>query len=71
MEALCHAKSELLRAYQSAAAKYSKAVNTLSHYAGTIPEIEYKPLSVMTERAREVCRAAKDALHCHVSEHHC
>jgi hypothetical protein len=71
MKELCHAKTELLLAYQKAAVTYSKAVNKLSHYAGTISEMEYKPLRLMTERARKVCRAAKDALGVHVAEHHC
>jgi hypothetical protein len=68
---MCHAKTELLLAYQKAGVRYSKAVNKLSRYAGTIPEMEYKPLRLLTERARQVCRAAKRALTVHVGEHHC
>jgi hypothetical protein len=68
---MCHAKTQLLLAYQNAGLRYSKAVNKLSRYAGTIPEMEYKPLRLMTERARKLCRAAKDALGVHVAEHHC
>jgi hypothetical protein len=68
---MCHAKTQLLLAYQKAAVRYSKAVNKLSRYVGTISEIEYKPLSLTTERARKMCHAAKDALRFHVSQHHC
>ena len=71
MKGLCHAKTELLLAYQKAGVTYSKAVNKLSHYAGMIPEVRYQRLRLMTERARKVCRAAKDALGVHVAEHHC
>ena len=71
MEGLCHAKTQLLLAYQKAGLRYSKAVNKLSRCAGTIPEMEYKPLRLMTEQARKICRAAKDALRSHVSQHHC
>ena len=71
MEGLCHAKTELLLAYQKAALTYSKAVNRLCRYAGMIPEVRYKRLRLRTERARNLCRAAKNALGVHVAEHHC
>lgn len=68
---LCRAKTDLLVAYQKTATAYSKAVAELCHYAGTIPQVEYQRLCLLTERARKVCQEAKDALHTHVSEHHC
>jgi hypothetical protein len=71
MEGLCHAKTELLLAYQKAGVTYTKAVNRLSHCAGTIPEVKYKRLRVITERARKLSRAAKRALSVHVAEHRC
>jgi hypothetical protein len=71
MKGLCHSKTELLRAYQKAALRYSKAVHKLSHYAGIIPEVRYMRLRLMVQRLRNVCRAAKRALSVHVAEHHC
>jgi hypothetical protein len=71
MPLLCEAKTELLVAYQKAAAVYSKAVAELSHHAGIIPEIEYKRLMLLTARAREACGKAREALRAHVAEHHC
>jgi hypothetical protein len=71
MEGLCHAKTELLLAYQEAGVRYSKAVHKLSHYAGTISERQYKRLRLLTERARKLSRGAKDALGVHVAQHHC
>jgi hypothetical protein len=68
---LCRAKTELLVAYQKTASIYSKAVAELCHYAGAIPQVEYERLCLLTERARKVCEAARDALGAHVSEHHC
>jgi hypothetical protein len=68
---MCHAKTELLLVYQKAGVRYSKAVNKLSRCVGMIPEMEYKPLRLRAQRARNVCRAAKRALRVHVAEHHC
>jgi hypothetical protein len=68
---MCPAKTELLLAYQKAGMRYSKAVHKLSRYAGIITEMEYKPLRLMAQRARKICRAAKRALSIHVGEHHC
>ena len=67
----CHAKTELLLAYQKAGVRYSKAVNKLSRYVGIIPEVRYMRLRLMVQRVRNVCRAAKRALSVHVAEHDC
>jgi len=70
-EGLCHAKTELLRAYQNASVRYSKAVCELSHNVGLIPEVEFEYLRSLAGRARKVCRAAQKALRAHIVEHHC
>jgi hypothetical protein len=71
MQQLCKAKTELLLAYEEAAATYSKAVAELPHSAGAIPRVEYERLSLMTARARKACAEARLALRAHLSEHHC
>src|SRR5262245_8529083 len=71
MPPLCDVKTALLMAYQHASIAYSKAVSELSHYAGTIPRVEYERLRVVTERAREACTAAREALQVHTCEHGC
>ncbi len=71
MKELCHAKAELLRAYQEASLKYSHAVAKLCHSVGVMPEAEFKYLRLMAERAHKACATAQEALRIHVAEHHC
>jgi hypothetical protein len=68
---LCADKERLQNAYAAAAIDYSRAVQVLERYVGTLAKKEYNELRSYSEKMRQVSEAARRQLEQHLAEHDC
>ena len=71
MTPLCLKKSELLEAYEEAAAAHSAAVTDLRHKTGVLTKREYDHSYASAEALRMEARTAQEKLHRHIALHGC